>query len=117
MIAVMLAAGIISAAPSPPDLIERPTWKIVPEASDVPRYYPDLAQRQGVEGWAAMLCRVAPEGQLTACVVEEEFPAELGFGQAVVRLGDLMRMGELDKDGVPTAGRPVRVKINFKLPR
>jgi hypothetical protein len=80
------------------------------------RFYPEVAQRLGVEGHASALCRVGPNGDLTDCTVQSEEPSGCGFGEALLGIVDLMQVPPRAKDGTGTPGRPYLFNFNFKLP-
>jgi len=73
------------------------------------------ARKQGVNGRAVIQCVVLLDGSLTNCEVIYETPLGFGFGTAALLMSQffVMRPGMID--GVPTAGAPVRVPINFML--
>ncbi|HEX7948132.1 MAG TPA: energy transducer TonB [Phenylobacterium sp.] len=101
----------------PPEPIENPDWLPPPAQADPLRYYPEVAQKRGVEGAATIACIVTAQGALTGCKVETETPAGWGFGEAALQLAPLFRMKPKAKDSAPVAGRPVSIPIRFKLPR
>lgn len=80
------------------------------------RFYPEGAQRQGVEGRATTLCRIAASGDLVDCTVVSEDPEGCGFGEAVVRVATSMRARKRTKDVAPITGRPYEFNMKFKLP-
>jgi protein TonB len=87
----------------------------IPSKKSPPRrYYPERAQRKGIEGKATVICKVADNGDLT-CTSEAESPEGYGFGEAAAVLVSTMRIGTLTKSGQPTSGRLVRVPFTFKL--
>ena len=98
-------------------MLTNPDWMRKPTGEDVARYYPDRAQRMEVEGRASLSCRVSARGTLEGCTVTSEEPADVGFGDAAMKLSKLFKMRPSTKDGQPTDGGQVRIPIVFKLPK
>ncbi|MES2034230.1 MAG: TonB family protein [Pseudomonadota bacterium] len=83
----------------------------------VSRYYPDQAQRQQLEGRASVACKVDVEGRLSGCVVTEEIPKGVGFGEATILLAENeFRMHPKLERGIPVEGT-VLIPLVFKLPK
>ena len=66
------------------------TVQVAPlELSDPPekpeRFYPQAARRDGASGHVVLECN-ATEGALTLCAVDEETPADEGFGASALKL-------------------------------
>ena len=80
------------------------------------RYYPDRAQRMGVEGRVVLNCSVTARGTLENCSVVEESPGDQDFGSAALRMSRLFRMRPRTADGSPVEGGTVRIPISFRLP-
>ena len=98
------------AAEARDDRIDIPQWDAIPDPADVAG--PQLMTALGVEGVVRMTCRVADDGALKACAVDEEAPAGLGFGEAALKLTDAYRLSSLQlKAG--GAGRKVTVRVGF----
>lgn len=109
------------AAPPPepprPSVITQPDWLRRPTGDDIARYYPDRAQRMEVEGRASLSCQVTARGTLESCSVTSEDPADMGFGDAALKMSKLFKMRPMSKDGQPVGGGTVRIPLRFVLPK
>jgi protein TonB len=81
------------------------------------RYYPDRASRMEVEGRASLSCTVNARGTLEGCSVTSEDPADMGFGDAALKMSKLFKMRPMSKDGQPVDGGTVRIPLRFVLPK
>lgn len=104
-----------AAQAAPGRTITNPDWTHMPTAADLAQYYPRRAMKRGVEGFAAIRCRVERAGALSACVVLRETPEGYGFGEATLRLAPMFRMRPMSVDGRPVDGGVVVIPIKFKL--
>ena len=94
----------------------RPVWVGIPTASAFKRYYPKEAQKQRISGKAVLDCKVRDDGTLTACVVSEEAPRNMGFGEAALQLSEGFQMKSQTADGRPVGGGSVHLPIVFRVP-
>ncbi len=101
------------AQPSDGEMILKPQW-LRPDFSPQ-AFYPPRAQVLGQTGAAKIRCDVAQTDTLVNCQVLSEAPAGFGFGEALVKLSSHLHISHLDGDGRPVEGRPVEVKMSFKL--
>ena len=89
------------------------TVQVAPlELSDPPekpeRFYPQAARRDGASGHVVLECN-ATEGALTLCAVDEETPADEGFGASALKLAKslVVRTG--------ATAQIVKVDVQFDL--
>jgi protein TonB len=111
----------VIAAPAPPpphvSIITRPDWTQRPNADDLARYYPERAQRTETAGRATISCTVTAKGTLSNCSVVSEDPADMGFGDAAMKMSKLFKMRPKTQDGAPVEGGQVQIPIRFQLPK
>jgi protein TonB len=86
-------------------------WLRRPSADDMRRLYP--LQERGVEGIVSADCVLDEGGQFTSCEIVEETPVGKGFGDSTIRLAKLFKMKPIDADGVPVAGRKLRLPVRW----
>lgn len=107
---------------APPDVfrtavgseIADPVWAVSPHEKWADEFIPERAERLNQKGGASVRCVVTETGTLVNCWVEEETPpADFGFGDAIARLAQLVRMKPEDKDGAPVTGRPFVLTLKF----
>jgi len=83
--AIALAASVCavraSAADPTPNRPDCPSWRET-------HYYPEKAQRNGVDGKVVLTCTVTAEGHLTGCAIVSEEPANQGFGRQAVQTAE-----------------------------
>ena len=109
--ALLLAMGQTSAGDT---LIERPTWIRTPTARQIEFAYPAAAKHAGAPvGVGTIACEIAKDGKLENCQVYKESPADLGFGEAALKLAKYFQMAPLSPTGKPVAGGTITVPIVF----
>jgi len=93
-----------------PAQLENPSWRIPPRigVSD----FPQRALNAGVSGGAIVQCNASAEGVPQNCIVLDEQPARMGFGEAAVRI---VQRGRLKKSGDWLPGARFTVRIPFNL--
>ena len=94
----LAAAGMLALSAAPPAALAAKPGACAPRAtvavqvaplelSDPPekpeRFYPQAARRDGASGHVVLECN-ATEGALTLCAVDEETPADEGFGASAL---------------------------------
>ena len=128
------AAGAALAAPGPgggtagakrPDVslplegegvITQPDWIEKPSGDDFTTYFPRVAQLLAISGHTLMRCEVATDGALVNCLVTQEQPTGLGFGDAALKISQFFRMRPMSVDGAPVAGGRINIPITFAAP-
>jgi TonB family protein len=73
-------------------------WLTAPSADERNETYPKAAFEAGAAGETALRCKVKADGGLEACVVANETPTGMGFGEAALALAGRFR---LKPDAVP----------------
>ena len=112
------AAGLANPGPvgaGPPAPL-RPNWTRAPAGDDMSTYYPDRAQREGLNGRAVIDCTVTDDGHLDNCTAISEEPANYGFGDAALKLAHLFKMKPQMANGAPVGGARIKVPIRFVAP-
>ncbi len=87
-----------------------PTWMIKPRGEDLARVYPTAAWKAKVTGKVLMSCIADEDGYLADCVVQDENPKGMGFGNAALEISAYMRMVPATNYGVP-----VRSAVNMPI--
>lgn len=120
--AILIALGAPVAAPADESSTGRPDcpakaapdWRRLPmRIEDYRHAYPREALRKGVSGRAVLDCKVSSAHLPADCKVDQEEPAQAGFGEAAIKLSRFYRFR------LPCPGEPESVKlpISFQPPR
>jgi hypothetical protein len=108
------------APPAPPPegarFVTDPVWVSSPTPDRAAKLYPDRAMRMEQTGWAVVQCAIAADGRLAQCAVIDEYPLDMGFADAALRLTAFYQAASKDAVGAPVAGALVRIPMNFNLP-
>ena len=88
-------------------------WAHLPTSDDLAKVYPDQAARRNLSGKSRVHCKVEASGTLSACIVTNEFPTGLGFGEAELKIIHLFRMVP-DQYG-PKANTDVPISWNLVI--
>ena len=97
-----------------PVLVETTGWAALPSAADFQASFPKAAN--GVNHVRVLMaCDVAAGGALANCALQQEEPAGLGYGAAVLALAPKFRAVLWTRDGLPTVGARVKVPIRYEL--
>lgn len=100
MIASLLAAAAVSIVPTP--IATQPTVTQVKDTT------PQIAE-------ALLSCMVKRDGGLTACSVQNEFPADMGVGKAAVSMASQFQVDLMGPDGKSRAGSFIDVPIRIRI--
>lgn len=102
--------------PAMPVQVVSPEWLTGPDPNMVAAVFPAQAAKAGLRtGVGVVTCEVAHDGHLTACTVSGESPANLGFGEAALRIGATMSMNPWTKQGDPVDGARVNLPIRLNI--
>ena len=96
------------------DLITGAVWLERPTGRDYAANYPQRALRERVMARVTLDCLVGEDGRLTCTVLSDDHP-EYGFDEATLALARSFRMAAQTRDGAPTAGRRVHVRIRWNI--
>lgn len=101
-----------NAAPPPP--VTNPKWLLVPDPEQASAVFPAQAAKAGLStGLGVLDCGVDHTGHLVDCAVAREDPPGLGFGDAALKLSQVMTMVPWTREGRPLDG--ARVQIPFRV--
>lgn len=113
----MVVLGVLLCAGAAHAQVRPARWAAMPTPESVEKFYPNRAIAARQTGSAILDCRVGLDGVPTGCVVEREQPEGYGFGEAALKLSSSLRFTPQTVDGVPVDGGPVRIPINFAIPK
>ena len=98
MIASLLAAAAVSLVPTP----------VANTVTQVKDTQPQIAE-------AVLSCMVKRDGGLTACSVQNEFPADMGVGKAALSMASQFQVDLMGPDGKSRAGSFIDVPIRIRI--
>jgi TonB family protein len=102
---------------APSSILERdPDWERLPDGDQFAALFPHAAEVQHENGRTKMSCRVRADGALTQCVIIEETPTGLGFGDAALAAARYFKMRQRTVGGAPVAGGLVIVPLRWSAP-
>jgi hypothetical protein len=107
---MVLAAGSVRAEN---DVIRDPPWRYWPSQADVNRDFPEKANAKNIPGRVSMRCVGSANGRLNDCMVLEETPVDLGFGDAALKTVARLVLDPKTSDGRPTAGATVEFTLSY----
>jgi hypothetical protein len=111
-----LVAAVAAAAPAPtPGPVTHPVWLAGPSKAMMLNCTTGYLTDPSFGGEAIVMgCTVQPDGTLDQCLVKETKRAEAaGVQDVAVCAAAGFRMGPVDKQGKPTAGRPVLIPMGI----
>lgn len=69
-----------------------------------------------IEGSATIICHIAADHTLDACILEREYPQRAGYGQTLEAIfNGHMSVADQDARGRPTAHRRLALAVNWKV--
>jgi hypothetical protein len=102
---------------APPLEVQNPLWVRHVDPKQAAAVYPEAAIKAGYKsGVAVLACSVAHTGVLTGCMVDSEAPADVGFGEAALKIAAVMAMNPWTQQGEPVDGMTIRLPIRLVLP-
>jgi hypothetical protein len=108
------AALIIAFGAPPTPYVAHPDFVARPDEEQSVNIFPAAAAKAGLKtGRAVVDCAIAGEGALAGCRVTAEDPAGQGFGDAALKLTAYMKVSAWSLDGVPTAGKRLKMPIRL----
>jgi len=87
-----------------------PQWNIPPRPTQSD--FPQKALRDGVAGWAKVVCKAMPDGSVKDCQVAEEAPAYYGFGESAIKV---VQRGCLTTYPPESAPKVFTVRVPYNL--
>jgi len=99
-----------------PTIITNSSFLEAPPADKISQYYPEHARRLGVEGQATIRCEVTINGKAVNCVVVGEFPQDMGFGAASVKVAGSFKLRPKTINGEPVSGGLFEETIRWSIP-
>ena len=96
------------AKPSAPVLLQQATL------DDLQAVWPAAAMKKGAGGFASLRCEVTVTGALQFCVVDEESPAGMGFGNAAKALAPQFLLKPAQLRGEPVPFQDFKLKVRWE---
>jgi hypothetical protein len=112
-LAVALLATAAAAQPAPPPGFGPPPYQKQPSQAELAAVFPAEAAQKGIDGLAALQCKVAGDGALQDCKVLRETPPGFGFGQALLSLASKYRL----PPKFPAPGGVFTLQQRFQSPK
>lgn len=107
--------AVTSAAPAKPVMITDPVWIRRPSAGDLARFYPPRAMTLNARGSAKVRCVLSETGALLDCVILQETPSGMGFGDATVKMAKFMKAKTTNDSGESLVGAYVEFSMNYAM--
>ena len=105
-----LEASPVTDASAPNSPTREPNIKGWPGLSDLMKYYPPDAERQGIEGMVDIQVTLDAQSHVTDTLIREEHPANMGFDAAASALAHVMEF-----DNPTGQAAQLAFKVKFAL--
>jgi TonB family protein len=103
--------------PAPPVEVYDPIWLRSMSPDKAAELFPAAAAKAGLkQGRATLSCVVAHDGSLSDCTVATEDPADMGFGEAALKIAAVTAMNPWTAQGTPVEGARIRLPIRLVAP-
>jgi len=97
-------------------VISNPEFERVPNGDDYQEYFPDRGLRNNINGKVRFQCLVTAKGQLVNCKITSETPADMGFGDATLKIVKQFRVKPKLINGKPVDGGIFAYGITWNVP-
>lgn len=114
--ALLPFAGAVSAQTLHPLEAKDIAWKKRPNADEMAGNFPAAARHQGLAGWVVIECLTEATGDLKACQVLGEAPANVGFGDAGLAMAQYFTLDPRKMTPELLAGGVLTIPLYMQTP-
>lgn len=111
-IPITWGAPVAAAASTP----VKPEWLALPNANEMIGLYPREALKKRMAGKAVIACQLTAAGRAENCVVQEETPTGMGFGEATLRMSPAFQFSTIGPDGQSLVGGTFKIPMVWNPP-